>query len=80
MASAYDYQAMGKNRRILLWRTKMTVDTKGVSMTDTLPAVIVAAGPYFGRETEEATVLTKRVVRQGKVDVGTPTVVEPVKK
>ncbi len=80
VASAYDYQAMGKNRRILLWRTKMTVDTKGVSMTDTLPAVIVAAGPYFGRETEEATVLTKRVVRQGKVDVGTPTVVEPVKK
>lgn len=80
VASAYDYQALATGRRKLLWRTKMTVDTKGVSMADTMPAVIVAAAPYFGHETDEAVALTKRVVRQGKVEVGTPTVVEPVKE
>lgn len=80
VASAYDYQEMARGQRKLLWRTKMTVDTKGVSMADTMPAVIAAAGPYFGHETEEALALTKRVVRQGKVEVGTPTVVEPVKE
>ena len=57
----------------------MTVDTRGLSLTETLPALITAGGPYFGHETEAATALTKRVVRQGKVDVGTPTVVEPAK-
>ena len=43
------------------------------------PGVEHGRGPYFGHETEAATALTKRVVRQGKVDVGTPTVVEPAK-
>ncbi|HWA11374.1 MAG TPA: hypothetical protein VG838_18185 [Opitutaceae bacterium] len=79
VASVYDCAALLKGQRVLLWRTKMTVDTRGVAMADTLPAVIVAAAPYFGHETEEAFALDKRVVRQGKVEVGTPTVVEPGK-
>ncbi len=75
VASAYDYIAMRKGKRVLLWRTKMTVNSSGVSMSETLPTLVVTAGPYFGREMAEAVTLTRRISREGKVEVGTPRVI-----
>lgn len=76
MASAYDYDALGKGQRRLLWRTKMTIDAQGVNMKETLPPLIASAGPYFGRPMAEMTVVSKRISREGYVKIGTPTVVE----
>lgn len=75
VASAYDYAALVKKERRLLWRTKMTVNALGVNMLETVPPLIASAGAYFGRETETPVVINKRVSRDGKVEVGTPTVV-----
>lgn len=75
VASAYDYAAAGQNERRLLWRTRMTVDAKGVAMNDTLPTLIDTASPYFGRDLPEPETLIKRALKEGKVDVGTPRVV-----
>jgi hypothetical protein len=75
IASAYDYAAMGKGNRLLLWRTKMTVNSLGISMTESLPALIVSAGPYLGREMSEAATMTRRISREGHVEIGTPVVV-----
>lgn len=75
VASAYDYAAAGQNERRLLWRTRMTVDAKGVAMNDTLPTLIDTAAPYFGRDMPEPETLIKRALKEGKVDVGTPRVV-----
>ncbi|HWA09067.1 MAG TPA: hypothetical protein VG838_06330 [Opitutaceae bacterium] len=80
VASAYDYQAIGQHQRKLLWRTRMTVDSKGVAMLDTIPTLIDTAAPYFGREMDEPETLMKHALKEGKVEVGTPTVVEPGKK
>lgn len=82
IASAYDYTAAGKGERVLLWRTKMTVNSLGISMTESLPALVLSSGPYLGRPMTEAATLSKRIVRDGRVEVGTPTVVEekPEKK
>ena len=70
VASAYDYLAAARGQRILLWRSKMTVDAQGVSMTDTLPGLILNAGTYFGRDMPEPATITKRVSREGQVRLG----------
>jgi hypothetical protein len=75
VASAYDYRALAEKRRTLLWRTSMTVASQGVSEEQTLPTVIATAAPFFGREMTGPEVLTKRAVREGQVEMGTPTVV-----
>jgi hypothetical protein len=75
-ASAYDFAAMAKGTRVLLWRTKMTVDSIGVSMSDSLPPLIASAGPYLGRDMTETVTVTRRMLREGRVEVGTPTVLD----
>jgi len=76
VASAYDYQSIAAKRRVLLWRTRMTVAADGVSQEQTLPTLVASAAPFFGRDMPEAEILSKRALREGTVEVGTPTVVE----
>lgn len=75
VASAVTFSATKPETKILLWRTKMTVNSGGVSMTETLPSLVAAAGPYLGREMSEPEILRQRIGREGRVEVGTPTVV-----
>lgn len=63
------------NRRVLLWRTRMTVATDGVSQLQSLPVLIATAAPYFGREMDEPAVLTPRTIREGRVEIGESVVV-----
>lgn len=69
VASAYDYAAAREGRRQLLWRTRMTVDSRNVAMRDTLPGLIVAAGKYFGVDMPEAATIAKHV-REMRVEIG----------
>ncbi|HTZ21121.1 MAG TPA: hypothetical protein VMC06_09585 [Opitutaceae bacterium] len=75
VASAYDYAAFAHKQRKLLWRTRMTVNSKGVSQTQSLPTLIISAAPYFGRDMPESEILSKRA-KEGEITIGTPTVVE----
>lgn len=74
VASAYDYAAAATNQRRLLWRTRMTVSSAGLSQSQSLPPLIASAGPYFGKDVPEPQVLTRRV-HDGKVEIGAPKVV-----
>jgi hypothetical protein len=76
VASAFDYAALAQGKRVLLWRTKMTVNSSGISMTESLAPLIVSAGPYLGRDMTEGVTLTKTLSREGRVEIGTPTVVK----
>jgi len=67
---------MTRHQRLLLWRTKMTVDASGVNMTETLPPLIASAAPFLGRDMSETMVVTKTIPREGHVEIGTPTVVD----
>ncbi len=69
-ATAYDYAAMAQGRRVILWRTKMTVNATGISMKESLPSLILTAGPYLGRDMTEAVTVTRRISRDGKVEIG----------
>lgn len=77
VASAYDYQSVAANNKILLWRTRMTVSARGTSQRQAVPAMILGAGPFFGREMKETEIISKRAVPEGSVEVGTPTVIAP---
>ncbi len=73
IASAYDLNPLGRGERRLLWRTKMTVNSLGLNMAETLPSLVATAAPYIGRETREPVLLTKRLSRDGNVQIGAPT-------
>lgn len=77
VASAYEYSSVATHAKQLLWRTRMTVNSRGVSQPQALPTLVASAAPYFGRDMAEAETLLKRAVPAGKVKIGTPTVVEP---
>lgn len=70
IASAYDFNALAANSRILLWRTKMSVNSSGLAMAESLPTLITAAAPYFGKDMLEVEVLTQRLNREGSVRLG----------
>lgn len=76
VATAYDYAALVRKERKLLWRTKMTVNSLGVNMVESLPPLIASAAPYLGIETRDPVVISKRVMRGGNVEIGEAKVVE----
>jgi len=76
VASAYDYPALARGERKLAWRTTMTVTSAGLAMRETLPPLVASAAPFFGRDMTEPEIGARRISRAGRVEVGTPTVVE----
>lgn len=70
VASAYDYAAAARKERVLLWRTKMTVDSQGVAMKDALPAVLASAGKYLGVDMSDAATFSGRLAPEGRVEIG----------
>ena len=81
VASAYDYQAIARNQgRKLLWRSKMTVDAAGVSMTETLPTLVLNSAKYLGRDMPESATFTRRINPNGRVNLGPFEVMEYLEK
>jgi hypothetical protein len=74
VASAYDAYAMAHGQRRLLWQTKMSTNSEGIAMAETLPALIQSGAPYFGHAMAQPTILQGHLEREGHVEVGTPTV------
>ena len=77
VAAAYDYKAFMEHRLVLLWRTRVTVTSQGVTQGQTLPTMIATAGPFFGKETDGAEIIGRHTIPRGHVEIGTPTVVKP---
>jgi len=75
IASAYENTALKKGQRVLLWRTKMTVNSSGINMTESLPTLVQAAGPYLGKEMADAVTLTRRI-QGNNVEIGEMRVIE----
>jgi hypothetical protein len=74
IATAYDYGAALKGVKVVLWQTKVSTNSQGVMMNESLLPLVAAAGPYFGHETSGAVRLNRPVVKEGTVIIGTPTV------
>jgi hypothetical protein len=67
-ASAFDAPSVARRERLLLWRTTMTIDARGLSLSDALPAMVESGAPHLGRETE-VVLLRRRPVLKGRVEM-----------
>jgi hypothetical protein len=77
VASAYDAKSLARGERILLWRTKITVDSDGVSMRESMLPLIASAASYIGVPMAQPAIVERRIEsREGKVIIGDAIVVE----
>ncbi len=74
IASAYDFESALKQKKVLYWKTKISTNSVGLTMNDSILALTLNAGPYFGREMTSAARLNRPVIKEGRVEIGTPTV------
>jgi hypothetical protein len=76
VVSAYDYAALARRQAKLLWRAKMSARSAGVAMADALPALLRSGAPYFGQNLRDPQYVNTPEVREGRVEVGVPRVVD----
>lgn len=69
VASAYDAASIAANKRVLLWRTKMATRASGLNLFESMPSLIVTAGPYFGKDMAESESVRRRLNRGGTVEL-----------
>ncbi len=74
--SAYDYAAMARKEKLLLWTTKISCPSRGLAMPETLPAMLALASPYIGRETARPMSVRASEKFKAEVKIGDPQVVE----
>ena len=75
LVGALDIQALAKEQKKLLWRTRISIDARRHTLPDSLAVMLASAAPYFGRETEKPVVVDDAGRRNAEVIIGTPTVV-----
>ncbi|HEX2855726.1 MAG TPA: hypothetical protein VHO24_20995, partial [Opitutaceae bacterium] len=76
---AYDRKTLDAGVEKMLWHTRIACPAAGLSMASTLPAMIVAAGPFIGRETKVPVWRDTSELRIGSVKIGEATVVDSPK-
>lgn len=76
IVSALDYASVAQRKPIILWRTKLSLNAIGVAIDETVAPLIYAGADYFGKETPKALVVTRRVDRDGHVEIGETKTVE----
>lgn len=79
VVSAYDFPSLATPQKKLLWRTRLTVNARGVSQKQAFPALVSAAGTFFGKDMIRPERVTKLSL-EGTVDVGAPFSVEETGK
>jgi hypothetical protein len=75
--SAYDFKAAAERQeKVLLWTTKISCPSRGLSLPETLPVMLSLAGPYIGRETARPVSVKATDKYKAEVQIGDPKVVE----
>jgi hypothetical protein len=75
IVSAYDFADAMKKKKTLLWQARMSTPSAGLTMADVIVPLVKNGAPLFGRETLRPKWVTTPVGPEGKVEVGTPSVV-----
>lgn len=78
IAAAFDARALMLGQRVQLWHTSLSTTSQGIMMSESIPALAATGGPYFGRATDGPVRLNRPEVPSGHVEIGVPTVVEPL--
>lgn len=70
LASGYDYAAMQRGEKKLLWKTRIAAPSRGLTLPETLTSLAINAGAYIGHET--APVIIHRRLAPGHVTLAEP--------
>jgi len=76
LVTSLDADALRQNERKILWTTKISTISRGVSFQSTLPIMVANASYFFGRETDGPEIVRKRAYKRADVTIGDATVVE----
>ena len=74
MVTAFDYRSATKGLKKTLWRTKMSTNSHGLTMNESVPTLMTNSGSFFGHETTDPARLNRPIVKDGSVRVGEPQV------
>ncbi len=74
--AAYDYHALTQKKKVLLWTTRMSCPSRGLQMDQTLPTMLVIAGPNIGRDTVKPVWANATDKFKPDVQIGDPKLVE----
>lgn len=74
--SGYDFAALRRGERRLLWTTKISCPSLGLDLGETLPTMLAIAGPYIGRETDKPVWINATDKYKPDIRIGDPQVVE----
>jgi hypothetical protein len=73
VVSAYEAKPyLAEREKVLLWTTKMSLSSVGVTMRQVMPTLIAGGAPLLGRETRVPKWINLPSVPAGTVIVGTP--------
>lgn len=75
MIAAFDAQALARKKKTLLWRTRMSIESRRTSLPESLVVLLDSGAPYLGRGTELPVFVDDNVRRRAEVKIGTPVVV-----
>ena len=75
MVAAFDAMALAKKEKKLLWRTRVSIESRRTSLPESLSVMLDSAAPYLGRSTELPVFVDDNLRRKADVEIGTPVVV-----
>ncbi len=74
--AAYDFDAATRKEKVLLWTSKISCPSRGLSLPESLPVMLALAGPHIGRETMKPVAIRASDKFKPDVKIGDPTLVE----
>lgn len=73
--AAYDFEAAKRKEKVMLWTTKISCPSLGLTLPETLPVMLALAGPNIGRETAKPVAVLATDKFTPDVKIGEATVV-----
>jgi len=80
MVAAFDAMALAKKKKKLVWRTRISIESRRTSLPESLTVMLNSAAPYLGRSTELPVFIDDNLRRKADVQIGAPVVVPPTAK
>ncbi len=74
--AAFDVEALARKEKKILWRTRISIDSRRRNLPDSMHVMLTSAAPHFATTTDRPTFIEDADRRHAEVRIGTPTVVE----
>jgi hypothetical protein len=80
LVAALDVEALRKKQKKLVWRTRISIDSRRRSLPESMKVMLASAAPLYGTNTDLPQFIEDADRRKAEVIIGTPTVVDDAAK